>query len=151
MAIAIAEILTKRHPEAGLGHIDFKNSFWTRSLFCCIGFRKRTSATEKMTVSDALEEEIALTFHYDIVSKVKTFKIPPSLVINLYQTTSKLVPGKKSIQAVIGSEPLSIAGPTDKRMITLTFCITLKGDFLLIQIIYGEKTSHSISRVSFPS
>ena len=87
----------------------------------------------KVTVSDALKEEIGLTFHYVILSKLKTFKIPPSLVINLDQTASKFVPGNRSTQAVIGSETVPIAGSTDKIMIRLTFCITLKGDFLPIQ------------------
>ena len=46
---------------------------------------------------------------------------------------------------------MSIAGSTDKRMITLTFSITLQGEFLPIQIIYGGKASQSIPRVSFPN
>ena len=57
-------------------------------------------------------------FHYDIVSKVKTFKIPTSLVISLNDITSKIVPRSKSTQAVIGSETAPVAGSTDKRMIT---------------------------------
>ena len=70
-------------------------------------------------VINVLKEEIVLMFHYDIVSKVKTFKIPTSLIINLDEITSKIVPGSKSTQAVIGSETAPIAGSTDKRMITL--------------------------------
>ena len=34
-------------------------------------------------------------------------------------------------------------------MITLTFCITLKGSFLPIQVIYGGKTIQSIPLVLF--
>ena len=44
---------------------------------------------EKVMVSDALKEEMGLMFHYDIVSKVKTFKIPPPLVINSDQAPLK--------------------------------------------------------------
>ena len=115
-----------------------------------MGLRKQASSTRKMTISNGLKEEISSTLCYDIASKVKTFKIPPSLVINFDQTPSKFVPGNRSTHTVIGSETMSIAGSTDKRMITLTFCITLKGDFLPIQI-YGGKTNQSISRMSFPS
>ena len=115
-----------------------------------MGFRKRASTTGKVTVSDALKEETFLAFHHDIVSKVKKFKIPPSLVINLDQTPSSFVPGNRSIQAVIGSETVLIAGSTDKRIITLTFCVTLKDDLLPIQIILGGKISRGIPRVSFP-
>lgn len=35
-------------------------------------------------------------------------------------------------------------------MITTTFSITLSGDFLPIQLIYGGKTSKSIPAVTFP-
>ena len=111
-----------------------------------MGLRKCASTTGKVTISDELKEEIGLTFHYHIVSKVKTFKIPSSLVINLDQIPSKFVPGNRSTQAAIGSETVPIASSTDKRMITLTFCTTLKGDFLSIQITYCGKAS-----VSFPS
>ena len=101
-----------------------------------------------MTVIDALKEEIVWMFHYDIVSKVKTFKIPTSLVINLDEITSKIVPRSKSTQAVIGSETAPVAGSTDKRMITWYY---LKSDFMAMQIIFGGKTRKSILRVSFPS
>ena len=46
----------------------------------------------KVMVSDALKEEMGLMFYYDIVSKVKPFKILPTLVINFYQAPSKSVP-----------------------------------------------------------
>ena len=46
---------------------------------------------------------------------------------------------------------MPIAGSTDKRMITATFSITLTGEFLPIQLIYGGKTTKSIPAVSFPS
>ena len=132
-------------------YIDLKNSFSTQSLFRRIVYRKCVSITGKVTVSDALKEEIGLTFHYDILSKLKTFKIPPSLIINLDQTASRFVPANRSTQAVIGIETVPIAGFIDKIIIILTFCIILKGDFLLIQTISGGKTSQSILRVSFPS
>ena len=102
-----------------------------------MGFRKQASTTGKVTVSDVLEKEIGLTFHYDFAWKVKTFDIPPSLNINIDQTTSNFVPGNRSTHAAIGSENMHIAGSADKMLITLTFCATLKSDFLPIQIIYG--------------
>ena len=101
-----------------------------------------------MTVVDALKEEIVWMFHYDIVSKVKTFKIPTSLVISLNEITSKIVPRSKSTQAVIGSETAPVAGSTDKRMIIWYY---LKSDFLPMQIIFGGKARKSILRMSFPS
>ena len=45
---------------------------------------------------------------------------------------------------------VAIAGSTDKKCITETFVITLKGDFLPIQLIYGGKTAKSLPRLKFP-
>lgn len=78
--------------KADLGHIDLKNSFWTQIIFRCIEFRNQDLTMEKVMVSDALKEEMGLMFHYDIVSKVKTFKIPPPLVIYFDQAPSTSVP-----------------------------------------------------------
>ena len=77
-------------------------------------------------------------------------KIPKSLVINLYQTPLKYVPGCNKTLAPKRVKNVLIAGSTDKRTITATFSITMDGQFLPIQIIYSEKTSKSIPRVSFP-
>lgn len=48
-----------------------------------------------------------------------------------------------------GSKTVAIAGSTVKRMITATFVITLSGDFLPIQLIYGGKTMKSLPPVKF--
>ena len=82
--------------------------------------------------------------------KIEENQIPHSLVINLDQTPSKFVPGCNKTLAEKGSKTVSIAGSTDKRTITATFAITLSGNFLPIQLIYGGKTSKSIPAVAFP-
>ena len=71
------------------------------------------------------------------------------MVINLDQTPSKFVPGCNKTLSKKGCKSVPIVGSTDKRMITATFSITLIGEFLPIQLIYGGKTS--IPAVSFPS
>jgi hypothetical protein len=45
---------------------------------------------------------------------------------------------------------VAIKGLSDKRNITVTFVITLAGDILPLQIIYGGKTKASLSRFKFP-
>ena len=72
-------------------------------------------------------------------------------MLNLNQTPSKFVPGCNKTMAAKGRKTVSIAGSTDKRMITATFVITLTGNFLLIQLIYGGKTTKSLPPVKFPS
>ena len=91
-----------------------------------------------------------MTYFHSIVTTIENKKIPKSLVINLDQTPSKYVPGCNKTLAPKGVKNVSIAGSTDKRTITATFSITMDGQFLPMQIIYGGKTSKSIPRVSFP-
>ena len=85
-----------------------------------------------------------------MVKKIEENHIPASLVLNLDQTPSKFVPGCNKTLAKKGSKTVSIAGSTDKRMITVTSVITLSGDFLPIQLINGGKTKKSIPAVKFP-
>ena len=92
-----------------------------------------------------------MIYFNSIVTTIEKKKIiPKSLVINLDQTPSKYVPGCSKTLAPKGVKNVLIARSTDKRTITSTFSITIDGQFLPMQIIYGEKTSKSIPRVSFP-
>ena len=43
-----------------------------------------------------------------------------------------------------------IAGGLDKRSMTATFTITLDGNFLGMQLMYGGKTEQSLPRYEFP-
>ena len=45
---------------------------------------------------------------------------------------------------------MTIEGSDHKRMITSTFAVTLTGNFLPMQLIYGGKINQSISRYNFP-
>ena len=98
-----------------------------------------------------MKAEIETIYLYGIVQKINEHKIPSSIIINLDQTPSKFVPGCNKTLTQKGCKSVSIAGSTDKRMITATFSITLTGEFLPIQLIYDGKTNKSISAVSFPS
>ena len=53
--------------------------------------------------------------------------------------------------AAKGSKNALIKGSTDKRMISATFTITLDGNFLPMQLIYGGKTKKCLPRVQFRS
>ena len=73
------------------------------------------------------------------------------MVINLDKTPSKFVPGCNKTLAKKGCKSVPITGSTDKRIITAIFSITLTGEFLPVQLIYGGKTTKCISAVSFPA
>ena len=96
------------------------------------------------------EKKFEYVFLHDIVSLVEEHKIPKSLIINLDQTPSKYVPVGNSTLAKKGASCVVIAGSADKRCITATFSVTLSGEFLPMQLIYGGKTTQSIPRFAFP-
>ena len=150
VAIATAHTLIKRHPELNLDQMNIEDSSWSKSLFKRMGFKRRLPTTGKVSISPELHQEIQEAYLYSLVKKIEENDIPASLVLNLDQTPSKFVPGCNKTLAKKGSKTVSIAGSTDKRMITATFVITLRGDFLPIQLIYGGKTKKSIPVVEFP-
>ena len=150
MAVATAKALIKRNPELNLSHLKIEDSSWSKSLFKRMGFKRRLATTGKVSIPEELQKEIEESYLYSIVKKIEDNKIPASLIINLDQTPSKFVPGCNKTLAKKGSKTVSIAGSTDKRMITATFAITLSGNFLPIQLIYGGKTKKSVPAVAFP-
>ena len=87
-----------------------------------------------------MKAEIETVYLHGIVQKINEHKIPLSMIIDLDQTPSKFVPGCNKTLAKKGCKSVPIAGSADKRMFTATFSITLTGEFLPIQLIYGGKT-----------
>ena len=94
-AVSAAKALLKKYPKV-VGNIDHDSSSWAKSLFIRMGFVQRKFTSAKVDIPEKARKEIEYQFHYDIVSKVERFQIPSSLVINLDQTPSPIVPGKKT-------------------------------------------------------
>ena len=87
---------------------------------------------------------------HEIVTKVEKHNIPPELILNIDQTPLKYVPVGNETLALRGETSVAIEGSSDKHSITGTFAISLHGDFLPMQPIYGGKTSQSLPRYRFP-
>ena len=149
-AVSAAKALLKKYPNV-VGNIDLDSSSWAKSLFTRMGFVLRKFTSAKVGIPDKARKEIKYQYHYEIVSKVERFKIPKTLVINLDQTPSLMVPGRKHTMALKGSKNVTIAGATDKRQITAAFAITLSGNFLPMQLICKAKTVQSLPRFPFPN
>ena len=94
-----------------------------------MGFKRQLATTGKVCISPELHQEIQEAYLYSLVKKIEENDIPASLILNLDQTPSKFVPGCNKTLAKKGSKTVSIAGSTDKRMITATFVITLSKIF----------------------
>ena len=139
IAVSAAKVIMERYPRL-IGSVDIESSHWAQSLFRRMGFRRRQATTSKLEIPKGALKEIKMLFHHDIATKVAKFNIPDSLIINLDQTLTKYVPVGRTTLAKKNSKTVTIKGSTDKRTITVTFAISIRGDFLPIKLIYGEKT-----------
>ena len=124
---ATAKALMSKYPHV-VGQIDVDSSRWAKSLFSRMNFVKRRKTS----------------------SKVEKHKKSPALIINIDQTPLKYVPVGNETLAPRGETSVTIEGSADKRSITGTFAISLHGEFLPMQLIYGGKTSQSLPRFEFP-
>ena len=114
-----------------------------------MGFHRRQATTSKLEIPEGLLKEIKLLFHHDIASKVENFSITHSLIVNLDQTPTKYVPVGRTTLAKKNTKTVPIKGSSDKRTITATFAISLQGDFMSVQLIYGGKTRKCLPRFKF--
>ena len=81
---------------------------------------------------------------------VEDYHIPQNLILNLEQAPLKYVSVSHNTMAKKRVKSVDIAGSADKRSITGTFVITLKGDLLPLQLIYGGKRKQSLPRYKLP-
>ena len=150
VANATAKALMSKYPHV-LGQIDVDSSRWAKSLFSRMNFVKRRKTSSKVDIPDGARKEIEFLFLHEIVSIVEKYKIPPALINSIDQTPLKYVPVGNETLAPRGETSVTIEGSADKRSITGTFAISLHGEFLPMQLIYGGKTSQSLPRFEFPS
>ena len=148
-AVSAAKALLQKYSNIA-GKIDLESSSWAKNFFIRMGYVQRRNTSSKVEIPEKAQKEIEYQFHYDIISKVEKYNIPDLLTMNLDQTPSYLVPCKKFTMAKKGSNNVTMHGCNDKRTITGTFVITLSGEFLSMQLIYGSKTLQSLPRYQFP-
>ena len=86
----------------------------------------------------------------DIVNLILQYNIPEELILNLDQTPLGFTSASKVTFAPMGSKKVPISNIDDKRQITGTFTVSIKGDFLLIQLIYTGLTDRCHPKVKFP-
>ena len=145
---AAAEGLIRRNPSLHQRYISFEPTRgWIQSIYRRCNFSRRAGTTERPPVPRGMYEECKLSFLTDIDECIKKHKIPPELdVLNADQTPSSYVSVGRMTMAEKNSQSVPIKGLTDKRNITLTFVISLAGEFLPMQVIYQGKTKASLPR-----
>ena len=150
-ASAKALIATNLQTQQQLSHFDMPHS-WVCSIYRRMGLVRRMGTTSRPPVPQGLYEECKERYLNEIMTSVEKNGIPPALILNSDQTPSSFVSVGKKTMAEKGSKSVPVKGLTDKRNITLNFVVTLSGEFLPLQIIYGGETTASLPRgVTFPS
>ena len=119
---------------------------WVQSIYRRMGYKRRMGTTTCPPVPQGMYNECRREYLRDVHDKVKKFNIPPQLVLNADPTPSSYISVGKSTMAARREKSVPIKGLTDKRNITLTFVVSLSGEFLPMQIIYGGKTTVSQPR-----
>ena len=87
------------HPNIVNPGVDIDSGRWAKSLFTRMNFVKGRKTSWKVDIPEGPRKEIEYLFLHDIVSKVKEYNIPSSLIVNIDQTPIKFVP--------VGSESLA--------------------------------------------
>ena len=95
-----------------------------------MGFVRRIKTTRKVHIPVGAQKEAELKFLHQIVNQVEKYQIPPSLIINFDQTSSKYVQVSSMNMVKRGETNIPIVGANDKRSITATFSITFDNTFL---------------------
>ena len=116
---------------------------WVKSVYRRCNFTRRAGTTTRPPEPRRVFEECKLAFLTAISRAITQHKIPPELVLNADQTPSSYVSLGRMTMASKNSSSVPIKGLTDKSNVTLTFVISLSGEFSPMQIIYQGKTSRS--------
>ena len=123
---------------------------WARSVLKSLNFTRRKGTTGKVNPSEQFLKEEQHTFQANIANAIIEHDIPDDLVINLDQTPLSYVsPGKYTMHQK-GEKHVPINGLDDKRQITGTFAVSMKGNFLPIQVIYQGKTKRCLPKFEYP-
>ena len=147
-AAAKALIETNADVEHQLRKFDMPRS----SIYRRMGLTRRMGTTSRPPLPQGLYDECRWQFLQQIDQKRREYAIPAELVLNSDQTPSSYVSVGRSTMASHGSKSVPIKGLSDKRNITLNFVITLSGEILPLQIIYGGKTKANLPRgFAFPT
>ena len=104
------------------------NFSWCQSIFRRIRFIKRRATTAKQPVSPRFLREMGFSFHRAI--KVDAHDIPDDLVIRIGHTPLPFILLSKYTMNKNNEKLVPIANSADYHQVTVTFSISLSGNFL---------------------
>ena len=130
------------------GSLELKKS-WAFSFLIRHGYVKRKATRASRKVPDDFEAIKAV--YLENISKVfKEYSIPLSMAINFDQTGTRMVPVSDWTLEVQGSKQIDMIGLDDKREVTALLAVSMTGELLPSQIIYGGKTPRCHPSVNIP-
>ena len=125
------------------------NVKWARGILKSLDWSKRRGTTAKREMNPSLYDELPLSWKKEIADLILRHKVSEELVLNLDQTPLELTSASNVTFAPHGAKKVPISNIDDTRMITGTFCVSMKGDFLSIQLIYAGKTNRCHPKIKF--
>lgn len=115
---------------------------WVQSVYRRMGYTRRAATTSRPPVPQGICDECQCEFLSSIQEKTTLHSIPPELVLNSDQTPSSYVSVGKSTMHDCGAKSVPIQGLKDKRAITLTFIVSLSGEFCLCKLFMQARQRH---------
>ena len=89
----------------------------SKTSFCRKSFLKRAATTSTPGIPDGLQKKDELLPHHEIMSIVKKYEIPYSMILNIDQTPSKYAPASTRILAErIQSMSTFLDHPTNRQL-----------------------------------
>ena len=150
VAIATAKAFITRSLDEHLKCIDLESTSLAKSLFKCMGFKKRTCTTSKSEIRELAKKEAKSIFQHQIADHVERHSIPSSLIMNFDQVPLKYAPVANQTLARKGTNHVAVKRQSFKKAITATFGITFSKNFLPMKLIYQGKTERNFPKVKFP-
>ena len=144
IAVSIATVLLER--DKSLGKIKITETL-AKSLLKRMGFVRRAKTSSIVEIQEGARKEIEYQYLYQIVNVIEKWDIHPDLVVNFDQTPSELVPSGLSTLANRNSTNVTIVGSFDKKTITATLAVSLAGNFLPPQLIYGWQDNSKFNKI----
>ena len=108
---------------------------WARGVLEKLTWNKRKGTTGKEDPSSQFLAEEKFNFQRNKSALVSERDIPPSLIINIDQTSLSYVNTGKYMFSFKGANDITLKGVDGKRQITATFAASCTGEFLPIQLI----------------
>jgi len=84
-----------------------------------------------------------------LVAVIRTYRVPPKLVLNADQTSLCLIPTGNKTWAEKGAKQVNVFGKEEKRQFTLMVATSAAGDILPFQPIHKGKTAGVLPGVRY--